>query len=102
MTVLTRVLPPKSALNGLSGVLRVTRTHKTRQMTVEGHADQVSADWSGPWPDYVETTVGGMMSAQLRRPGGIQALIASTLGEAASQSSKSGERDPSYPALVKS
>lgn len=91
MSVLTGALSPKSALNGLSGGLRASKSGLNERMSVEGGTDQLSADWSGPWPDYIETTVGGMMSAQLRRPGGIQALIASTLGEAASQSRKAGK-----------
>lgn len=47
--------------------------------------------WTRDWPGYVMDVAGGMMSAQVRRPGGVRAVMENVLGEAANLNDRSGE-----------
>lgn len=46
--------------------------------------------WHRNWPGYVYDVSGGMMSSQVRRPGGVKAVMENVFGEAANLSDQSG------------
>jgi hypothetical protein len=69
-------ISPTQALGALGGAMQL----------VQGGKQGPGNGWKRRWPDYVEATVSGMMSAQVRRPGGVKAVIENVFGEEGNRS----------------
>jgi hypothetical protein len=64
-------LSPTQSLGALGGAMQV----------VQGGKKGPGKGWKRRWPDYAEGSLSGMMSAQVRRPGGVKAVIENVFGE---------------------
>ncbi|KAK4683728.1 hypothetical protein P7C73_g6500, partial [Tremellales sp. Uapishka_1] len=65
-------LPPTQSIASLGAVLRLL------QLSKNGSA----RGWMRKWPGYIGDAVGALMSAQMRRTGGVRALMENMFGEA--------------------